>query len=330
MWPAGDPPPREGCSLDVLIDGAQALPLIAEAIDGARESVHLAGWHVTPGFGLTRDDSARPLRDLLSSVAERADVRVLLWAGAPVPLFTPKRSDVRAVRDELVRGTRIRCALDARERPMHCHHEKLVIVDGEVAFVGGIDLTSLAGDRFDGAPHHVRGGIGWHDVGTRLRGPAVADVAAHFVARWEAVTGERLRRPAAPAERRLDDGPGRPHRAGEDLRLPPARRLPDPRGVPARAALGPVVRVPREPVPLVAGDRPRPRGQAAQPAIGQLPARGAAARAPQRRRRRHARPALGPGRRRRRRGPVPRHHGARSHGVGHRAAVRAREGGDRR
>ena len=54
MWPAGDPPPREGCSLDVLIDGAQALPLIAEAIDGARESVHLAGWHVTPGFGLTR------------------------------------------------------------------------------------------------------------------------------------------------------------------------------------------------------------------------------------------------------------------------------------
>ena len=32
---------------------------------------------------------------------------------------------------------------------MHCHHEKLVIVDGEVAFVGGIDLTSLGGDRFD-------------------------------------------------------------------------------------------------------------------------------------------------------------------------------------
>jgi phosphatidylserine/phosphatidylglycerophosphate/cardiolipin synthase-like enzyme len=198
LWSAGDPPPREGCSLDVLIDGAQALPLIAEAIAGARESVHLAGWHVTPGFGLTRDDDARPLRELLGAVAERADVRVLLWAGAPVPLFTPKRSDVRAVRDELVRGTRIRCALDAYERPMHCHHEKLVIVDGEVAFVGGIDLTSLAGDRFDRAPHEVRGGIGWHDVGTRLRGPAVADVAAHFVARWNAVTGEQLEAPPPP------------------------------------------------------------------------------------------------------------------------------------
>jgi phosphatidylserine/phosphatidylglycerophosphate/cardiolipin synthase-like enzyme len=192
MWCAGDPAPRDGCSLDVLIDGAQALPRIAEAVEGAQSHVHIAGWHVTPGFGLTRDASARPLRELLGAVAERVDVRVLLWAGAPVPLFKPTRSDVRSARDELVRGTRIRCALDARERPMHCHHEKLVIVDGVVAFVGGIDLTSLAGDRFDGAPHEVKGGLGWHDVSTCLRGPAVADVAAHFAARWESVAEEDL------------------------------------------------------------------------------------------------------------------------------------------
>jgi phosphatidylserine/phosphatidylglycerophosphate/cardiolipin synthase-like enzyme len=198
LWAAGDPPPREGCSLEVLIDGAQALPRIAEAIAGARSYVHIAGWHVTPGFGLTRDAGARPLRELLASVAERADVRVLLWAGAPVPVFTPKRSAVREVRDELVRGTRVRCELDPYERPMHCHHEKLVIVDGDVAFVGGIDLTSLAGDRYDGAPHEIRGGIGWHDVSTRLRGPAVADVDGHFASRWEAVTQERLDRPAPP------------------------------------------------------------------------------------------------------------------------------------
>jgi hypothetical protein len=67
-----------------------------------------------------------------------------------------------------------------------------VIVDGEVAFVGGIDLTSLAGDRFDWAPHEVRGGLGWHDVSTRLRGPAVADVAEHFAARWKAITGDEV------------------------------------------------------------------------------------------------------------------------------------------
>ena len=59
-------------------------------------------------------------------------------------VFTPASAAVRRVREELTRGTRVQCALDSHERPMHCHHEKLMIVDGEIAFVGGIDLTSWA------------------------------------------------------------------------------------------------------------------------------------------------------------------------------------------
>jgi phosphatidylserine/phosphatidylglycerophosphate/cardiolipin synthase-like enzyme len=75
---------------------------------------------------------------------------------------------------------------------MHCHHEKLVIVDDRVAFVGGIDLTSLAGDRLDHSGHPARGSLGWHDAASRIEGPAVGDVAAHFALRWAEVTGERL------------------------------------------------------------------------------------------------------------------------------------------
>jgi len=198
LWAAGDPPVRDGCELEVLVDGAEALPQIAEAIAGARRFVHVAGWHATPDFGLTRDDDALPLRELLATVAERIPVRVLLWAGAPLPVFSPRRKLVRSVHDQLADGTQIRCALDAHERPMHCHHEKIVIVDGEIAFVGGIDLTSLGGDRFDDARHTVRGGLGWHDVATRLRGPAVADVDEHFRTRWHEVTEERLASVAPP------------------------------------------------------------------------------------------------------------------------------------
>jgi phosphatidylserine/phosphatidylglycerophosphate/cardiolipin synthase-like enzyme len=192
LWAAGDPPPREGGKLEILIDGAEALPRISEALAGARTEVAIAGWHITPDFGLDRDEKARRLRDHLAELAERVDVRVLLWAGAPLPVFSPRRSQVRRVRDELTRGTKIRCALDSQERPMHCHHEKLVIVDGEVAFVGGIDLTSLGGDRFDSGDHPARGRIGWHDASSRLEGPAVADVADHFASRWQEVTGETL------------------------------------------------------------------------------------------------------------------------------------------
>jgi phosphatidylserine/phosphatidylglycerophosphate/cardiolipin synthase-like enzyme len=198
LWAAGEPPPREGCKLEILIDGAEALPRISEALAGARTEVNVAGWHITPDFGLDRDEGARRLRDHLAELAERVDVRVLLWAGAPLPVFSPRRSQVRRVRDELTRGTKVRCALDSHERPMHCHHEKLVIVDGQVAFVGGIDLTSLGGDRFDSGDHPARGKIGWHDASSRLEGPAVADAAAHFASRWHEVTGERLAPTPAP------------------------------------------------------------------------------------------------------------------------------------
>jgi phosphatidylserine/phosphatidylglycerophosphate/cardiolipin synthase-like enzyme len=199
LWCAGDPSPRPGCELELMIDGAQALPRIAEAVQRARSHVHIAGWHITPEFGLTRTAGARRLRDVLGELAERVEVRVLLWAGAPLTVFTPDRAEVRRVREEIVRGTRVRCALDANERPMHCHHEKLVIVDGELAFVGGIDLTSLAGDRYDSNEHPLLGRLGWHDAASRLRGPAVADVAEHFAARWHAVSGESLPETPAPA-----------------------------------------------------------------------------------------------------------------------------------
>lgn len=199
LWVSGEPPPRQGCELEVLIDGAETLPRIADALAGARSHIHIAGWHLTPDFGLTRDHQTRRLRDLLGELAEQVNVRVLLWAGAPLPFVSLGRGDVRQVRDDLVRGTGIQCALDSHERPLHCHHEKLVIVDGEIAFVGGIDMTSLSGDRFDTDAHLMHGHLGWHDVSSRLRGPAVADVAAHFASRWREVRGEELETTAAPA-----------------------------------------------------------------------------------------------------------------------------------
>ena len=76
-----------------------------------------------------------------------------------------------------MRAGRVRVALDRHERPLHCHHEKVVIVDGEIAFVGGIDLTSYGGDRFDAPAHPNRGALGWHDVTTQVRGFDFVDAA---------------------------------------------------------------------------------------------------------------------------------------------------------
>jgi phosphatidylserine/phosphatidylglycerophosphate/cardiolipin synthase-like enzyme len=189
-WASGDPPPRPGNDLDVFVDGSEALPAIAQAISEAREQVWIAGWHFTPELRV----GEMPLRDLLAEAAQRVDVKVLAWAGAPLPFFHPDRKEVREMRERLVGGTRIHCALDAHERPMHCHHEKLVIVDGRVAFVGGIDLTTLGGDRLDSPAHPARGRLGWHDAAARVEGLAAMDVADHFALRWAEVTGDPLER----------------------------------------------------------------------------------------------------------------------------------------
>jgi phosphatidylserine/phosphatidylglycerophosphate/cardiolipin synthase-like enzyme len=193
VFARNEPPPREGCRLEVLIDGANALPVIAHAMSEAKSFVHVTGWHLAPSFVLDRESAQpKPIGVLLAELAERIDVRVLVWSGAPVPAFHPTRKEVAAALENLTRGTKIQAHGDPREHPFHCHHEKTVVIDGELAFVSGIDLTDDGGDRYDYSAHPARRQLGWHDVATRLEGPAVADVAAHFRVRWQELTGEEL------------------------------------------------------------------------------------------------------------------------------------------
>lgn len=195
----GRAPVREGNRLDVLVDGEEALPAIEDAIRNATSHVHIANWHASPDFRLTREPDAPTLRDLLALTAQRGvDVRLLLWAGPPVPAFQPSRRLVKDQQRQFTAHTGVRCALDARERTMHCHHEKLVVVDDTTAFVGGIDFTALEGDRHDSAEHPPHRPICWHDLTTRLQGPVVADVAEHFRQRWMEVAREDLPEPKRP------------------------------------------------------------------------------------------------------------------------------------
>jgi len=106
LWVSGDPPPRDGNAVELLIDGAAALPRIASELRKASSHVHIAGWYVSPGFELTRDGNRADLRTLLSELAERIDVRVLVWGGSPFPLSVPtvETSTAFATRSSSVRG----------------------------------------------------------------------------------------------------------------------------------------------------------------------------------------------------------------------------------
>ncbi len=193
-FPAGTPP-RAHNRVVPLPHGERFFPALQAALARAESYVYVACWSLTPHLPLGRGDAAEMdrtrLAALLSEVAGRVPVRVLLWAGAPAVVHPTSREVAAVVRTLEGEGRGdLRVALDARAGPMHAIHQKALVVDGQVAFVGGIDLTTSYADRWDTARHPLRAGVNWHDLMVQLEGETVADVEQNFRQRWAAVTGE--------------------------------------------------------------------------------------------------------------------------------------------
>ena len=189
IWYPGGTPPRQHNRLTPLVHGEAFFAALREALAQARDYVYVVGWCLTPGIPLGRADDqdviATRLHDLLGEVARRAPVRVLLWSGAPILVQPTRRTMLAAQRLLLERaGGDLECRLDETARLGHSHHQKAIVIDGQVAFVGGMDLTTFHGDRWDRTAHPLRVGPNWHDVQVRLEGEAVADVEHNFRQRW--------------------------------------------------------------------------------------------------------------------------------------------------
>ena len=76
-------------------------------------------------------------------------------------------------------------------------HRKILIVDGEVAFTGGINISTVYGDTRSPAPDPARGegppGVKWRDTSVELEGPVVAELQRLFLRHWAEHGGGPLR-----------------------------------------------------------------------------------------------------------------------------------------
>lgn len=173
-------PLTTGNSVDLLIDGEATFDSILESIEQAQD-------YVLFQFYILRDDELgrRCLDALLKKAAEGVRVYVLYDELGSKDLKQSYLNDLRAGGMHIVpfnttqgRGNRFR--LNFR------NHRKIVVVDGNVAFVGGHNV----GDEYLGKDPVLSP---WRDTHVRVQGPVVHCIQAPFVEDWNWATGEILK-----------------------------------------------------------------------------------------------------------------------------------------
>lgn len=168
---------QPGHRIDYYDRGREAIETMVSAIDGAQHHVHLET------YILRTDETGRRLLSHLEARArDGVSVRIILDA------IGSRRRD-RAVMARLeAAGARIvefnpPSQWLARFRPRQRDHRKLLVVDGRVAFLGGLNIGNeyVAEDQ---------AGPTWRDAHIRLVGPALTELQALFVENWFRSGGE--------------------------------------------------------------------------------------------------------------------------------------------
>jgi phosphatidylserine/phosphatidylglycerophosphate/cardiolipin synthase-like enzyme len=183
---SGSYPIRGGNTVEPLVDGEPAFRRICEAVEAAKHTVWLTVAFYRPDFRMP--DGRGTLFDVLDRAVERGiDVRVIFWRHLGLEQIQPGThfsgtAEERAMLQS--RGSRFLARWD-RAYGTYCQHQKSWLIDagrdGEVAFVGGINLNP---GSMVPRGHPARDGGNTHDVYSEIRGPAATDVHHNFVQRW--------------------------------------------------------------------------------------------------------------------------------------------------
>ncbi|URE38685.1 phospholipase D [Musa troglodytarum] len=205
-----------------FVDGQAAFEAIASSIEQAKSEIYITDWWLCPELHLRRPFSLHGFSRLDAMLEAKAkqgvQIYILLYKEVPLAL---KINSVYSKRILL----NIHENIKVLRYPDHLstgiylwsHHEKIVTIDNQISFIGGLDLCF---GRYDNFEHKVgdmppliwpgkdyynpresepnswedtmkdeldRGKyprMPWHDVQCALWGPPCHDVARHFVQRW--------------------------------------------------------------------------------------------------------------------------------------------------
>lgn len=161
----------------VLRNGKETFPEIFNAIDNASHHIHLE-------YYIVEDDTiGNQLRELLIKKArEGVEVRFIY---DDVGSWELKRKFIRSMREA---GVRVDCFMRVRfpmltSKVNYRNHRKILVVDGQTAFVGGLNFADRYQKGIAGIGH-------WRDTHLKLTGGGATALQIIFMADWYFVSKE--------------------------------------------------------------------------------------------------------------------------------------------
>lgn len=197
-------------ALSCIQDAADYFRLVRRALLDARDTVFVVGWDFTSTIDLDPDGDATEaptrLDDLLRFVTKRRPqlrVYILTWDYGSV--YTLEREPLTRWRLRWRTARRVRFGYDDHHPVGASHHQKVIVVDDQLAFCGSIDLTS---HRWDHSAHRLeeparKTGLGrsyepYHEVQFMVSGPVAATLGELARDRWRALGYQQRAAPGAP------------------------------------------------------------------------------------------------------------------------------------
>lgn len=173
--------PVPGNRVELLIDGPATHAAMFDAIASARDHINIESYileHSGPGVDL---------QDLL--LRKRAEgVRINLIYDSFGSWSTPSRyfDSLRAAGVQLLEFNPINVLRHPIRATLHLRdHRKILVVDGRVAFIGGVNISSVyssAGRRMQADAKACE--LHWRDTHMRVEGPVVAELQRLFLDHW--------------------------------------------------------------------------------------------------------------------------------------------------
>ncbi len=187
----------------VLVDAESYYSAFCQAALRARRHIYISGWQFDTQARLLRPDPAAPpphpiellpFLNHLCEVTPALEVYVTAWDYSVV--YALEREWLQKLKFDFQSHSRVHFEYLSHPEAGGCHHQKLAIIDGRVAFVGGLDLCD---SRWDTRRHtkndparvdtHGKPYKPFHDIQVGLEGPVVSTLEQIFLDGWRMAGG---------------------------------------------------------------------------------------------------------------------------------------------